>query len=256
MKLSILVLSILVALAVLSDVDARRNRRPPGPCTVANCDRCNASGRKCKECSAGFKTAKRGKKCKSLPCTPNPCENGGTCATKGRGRRKVEKCTCIEGFSGDRCEINDLCTPNPCQNGGTCSGEGVCTCAAGFIGDDCRHADPCDPDPCQNGGVCSAPGRCTCAGFIGNYCETLGERITEATWPYGTFVMATSGQLVFNWNNGRPQASGQIDESGAVHTGQLTFPDDRQYSIHYYPSERAIYWGGDKGATGNIWRGN
>jgi EGF-like domain len=35
------------------------------------------------------------------PCSPNPCENGGTCAASGSSFT----CTCTGGFTGTNCEI-------------------------------------------------------------------------------------------------------------------------------------------------------
>ena len=30
-------------------------------------------------------------------------------------------CDCVDGYEGDRCDVNhDDCLPNPCENGGSC----------------------------------------------------------------------------------------------------------------------------------------
>ena len=49
-----------------------------------------------------------------------------------------ERCECLDGFEGDRCEVNiDDCTDHTCQNGATCI-DGIqsysCQCMPGFTG--------------------------------------------------------------------------------------------------------------------------
>merc|ERR1711881_139341 len=158
MRLSILLLSVLVVLAVLAFAEAKK-KKEAGPCKVKDCKKCNLTGKKCKVCNTGFKPKKKGK-------------NGGECSYNKK--KKEEKCACPDGYSGDRCQTAeapaDPCSPNPCKNGGSCSG-GSCTCAEGFSGDKCQ-TDACSPNPCKNGGSCSA-GSCTCAeGFSGDNCQT------------------------------------------------------------------------------------
>merc|ERR1712025_972466 len=103
-KVSILLLSLLVVLAVLSCAEAQKKKKQvPGPCKVSNCKKCNITGKKCRVCDAGFKPKQRGKKCKPKPCNPGPCENGGKC--NWNKKKKKEVCKCPKGTSGDKCEI-------------------------------------------------------------------------------------------------------------------------------------------------------
>jgi len=259
MKLSVLILAVLVVVALIAIEEVQGKKKPkPGPCRVKNCKKCNVSGKKCKVCNTGMKAKAGGKKCKPKPCFVNPCQNGGQCIAAKKG---VEKCVCPADIYGDRCEIvpepADPCSPNPCQNGGACSG-GSCICKGGFTGATCQ-TNPCVPNPCNNGGVCSAGGSCSCpAGYLGGQCQTKDpnyKSIVEAIFPYGKFVMPGGNQLLFNWNNGRPQAYGTLDQSGSVHRGSFTFPDDRTFTLSYYPADRDIYWNGDKGQTGIKWLG-
>merc|ERR1712227_424325 len=103
MRVSILLLSLLVVLAVLSYAEAgKKKKKPvPGPCKVANCKKCND----------GFKPQKKGKKCGPKPCEPNPCENGGKCIFNKK--KKVEVCKCPELTAGDRCELRAEVLPPP-----------------------------------------------------------------------------------------------------------------------------------------------
>lgn len=103
---------------------------------------------------------------KQAACENVECLNEGACLDG--------QCRCAEGFSGERCEIDnrDPCIGVVCENGGTCT-DGNCICADGFHGTNCEtEADPCDGVNCENGGTCSE-GSCYCAdGFEGDNCET------------------------------------------------------------------------------------
>jgi Notch-like protein len=110
-------------------------------------------------------------------CSPNPCDNGGTC----NDGDATFSCTCPTGFTGDRCQTNiDDCTSGSCENGGTCV-DGVnaftCTCPTGFTGDRCQtNINDCTAGACENGGTCVDGVNaftCTCpTGFTGDRCQT------------------------------------------------------------------------------------
>ena len=67
--------------------------------------------------------------CKPDPCNDIWCLNNGTCVDG--------TCLCEGGFSGERCEIQDLCYEVDCQNGGTCV-EGTCDCPDAWEGARCE----------------------------------------------------------------------------------------------------------------------
>ncbi len=102
------------------------------------------TGRSC-ECQDGFEGDGEPGNCTNIDdCSPNPCENGGTC-TDG-----VDSFTCVcpAGFEGDTCDIEiPECVGNDCDQlclGADGSGF-ICGCFGGFIlddnGTDCNPAD-------------------------------------------------------------------------------------------------------------------
>lgn len=92
-------------------------------------------------------------------------------------------CICIDGFTGDHCEINvNECLSNPCKNKGQCI-DGInnytCNCDnTGYTGPTCElDIDECDTNPCINQGYCFnyyGTYVCHCRnGFYGKNCENV-----------------------------------------------------------------------------------
>uniref|UniRef100_A0A8P4KDC2 Neurogenic locus notch homolog protein 1 n=1 Tax=Dicentrarchus labrax TaxID=13489 RepID=A0A8P4KDC2_DICLA len=85
----------------------------------------------------------------------NPCEHGGRCLnTKGSFQ-----CKCLQGYEGPRCEMDvNECMSNPCHNDATCLdqiGGFHCICMPGYEGVFCHiNTDECASQPCLNNGKC------------------------------------------------------------------------------------------------------
>ncbi|XP_071439306.1 uncharacterized protein uif isoform X2 [Hetaerina americana] len=113
------------------------------------------------------------------PCTANgnPCANGASCVALQQGRFK---CECLNGWEGQRCEINtDDCAEKPCLLGANCTdlvADFSCSCPPGFAGKRCQEKiDLCADNPCQHG-ICVDKlfsYRCIChPGWTGASCDS------------------------------------------------------------------------------------
>ncbi|XP_042220954.1 prolow-density lipoprotein receptor-related protein 1-like isoform X2 [Homarus americanus] len=116
-------------------------------------------------------------------CSPNYCENGGSCVMLN-GR---ERCKCSLEYTGDRCQTHsraddNLCANINCLHDGICQmsfGRATCLCSQEWTGENCGLRVGCDEEWCLNGGICSIdPDHnvqpiCKCReGYSGPRCES------------------------------------------------------------------------------------
>ena len=161
-----------------------------------------SSNANCEACAAGFaSTAGPNPICEDInECSPDPCQNGGTCSTPFVN---LYSCECVAGYEGNNCEtdINE-CSPDPCQNSAVCTTPLVnsysCACLPGYEGATCGvDINECSPDPCQNGAGCINginSYTCTCpennmgnVAWSGTTCEIDIDECAQGTHNCGSF---------------------------------------------------------------------
>nr|XP_022312336.1 uncharacterized protein LOC111117491 isoform X1 [Crassostrea virginica]XP_022312337.1 uncharacterized protein LOC111117491 isoform X2 [Crassostrea virginica] len=158
--------------------------------------------------------------CADSPCFPNPCKNRGTCSVDGMSYT----CTCLEGFSGDNCETQDLIEEADCKrtnNGWEYSGKinvtmNGRTCQA-WISDSphshgynslpenyCRNPDG-EPspwcyttDPYKRWELCSIPDCVTPS------LECLPNSDQQGNMYFGTHNVADTGDMCQRWDSQTP----------------------------------------------------
>lgn len=74
--------------------------------------------------------------CDGTPCGGDVCQNGGTCWLDPNLKAR---CSCLERYSGERCEIQIPCVEQGCENHGRCEGH-TCSCMVGYSGAFCEVA--------------------------------------------------------------------------------------------------------------------
>ncbi len=113
-------------------------------------------------------------------CTPNPCENSGTCIN--RPEDTTYECLCPVTYEGDHCEteIINPCEEDSCPSNATClrinNVRFRCVCPKGYEGSSCeKKIDYCADSPCSNGGSCvnlETSFECICTrGYKGKKCN-------------------------------------------------------------------------------------
>lgn len=138
-------------------------------------------------------------------CSPNPCQNGGTCDYNQDGTAVT--CTCPAGFSGPLCEINDSCANNPCVHG-TCQPE-----SNGFS---------CQCDPFWLGTICDEPA-CPCQESRDWNFESYGTCFTGYTGGSMIYIVGINGGSAYAWDmgDGYPSCAGDDGTFTYVTSTQL-----------------------------------
>lgn len=102
----------------------------------------------------------------SLNKCPNDCSYRGICSD---GR-----CRCLEGWSGESCEISEC---ERCIHGNCV--QGFCVCLDGFEGPHCNVEAKCDP-PCSRWGTCIKSSKCKCKqGWTSSTCSEEAKCSTQ-----------------------------------------------------------------------------
>ncbi len=132
-----------------------------------------------------------------IPC-PGDCGEHGECL--------YGFCVCIDGYSGDLCDIPpDPCDGIDCGANGTCV-DGTCECDAGYEGENCEtNTDDCAPNPCQNDGICTDEVdsyTCECIdGYTGENCDILPADPIVGVWMYDYEMYGVSALYIFTIND-------------------------------------------------------
>ncbi|XP_072413491.1 hyaluronan-binding protein 2-like [Chiloscyllium punctatum] len=145
------------------------------------------------------------------PCLTNPCDNGGTCETKGQ----TFVCHCHPFYAGRTCQIIN----NPCRRSTCRHGECVltfnppyykCKCNYPFKPPDCKKPiHTCSRNPCKNGGTCRRGLTrrsfvCICPkSFRGRYCETDSNDCYEGNGEdyRGNVAVTQQGRECLYWSS-------------------------------------------------------
>ena len=163
------------------------------------------------QCKQGF----TGKYCqlRQDPCSPNPCQAGGTCGKKGF----KFFCSCPPTRQGQQCEFDktNACENNPCNNGGSCQttleGGFFCLCRPGYRGMRCELVtESCKPNPCMNGGTCNSlmpDYTCSCLpNFYGQHCERSTFSFKELSYMTFPTLHATTNDISITFSTNKPDA--------------------------------------------------
>ncbi|KAJ8386571.1 hypothetical protein AAFF_G00168970 [Aldrovandia affinis] len=143
-------------------------------------------------------------------CDPNPCQNNGTCESKGDSF----KCTCPAPFKGKKCQtVHHHCRKIKCGNGECVITSAPpyyeCKCKAPYMPPTCRKSAGCSQNPCLNGGTC-VKGRtrssfhCECpANYTGKFCQIGPDDCYEMDGSlYEGMVSETEqGDECLHWNS-------------------------------------------------------
>lgn len=114
------------------------------------------------------------------------CEIG-QCGKCVNGNCSAGFCKCLPGFEGPSCELEAICE-GQCSSRGICVKSGVCKCDVGWTSNNCSEEATC-LEGCSNNGICIDHGLCKCEiGYKGRTCDQFSCKVRNKCSGHGICI--------------------------------------------------------------------